>query len=151
MNLTGSIKVWAGFVPFSNLCRKICVLIFSSFGAVPALLTLWLLSSHTPPSWGAGLTMRTSLPPEGAKAPVLPLKVGQSCGKCHGGLGLISTLADPAHCIQAIHPIRVLHLCLVVRLCPALCDPMDCSPPRLLCPWDLSGERTTSVVLHEIL
>lgn len=28
------------------------------------------------PSWGACLTMRTSLPPEGAKAPVLPLKVG---------------------------------------------------------------------------
>ena len=46
MNLTGSIRVWAGFVPFSNLYRKICFLIFSSFGGVPALLTLWSLSSE---------------------------------------------------------------------------------------------------------
>ena len=23
--------------------------------------------------------------------------------------------------------------------CPALCDPMDCSPARLLCPWNFPG------------
>ena len=29
--------------------------------------------------------------------------------------------------------------CLVARLCPAVCDSMDCSPARLLCPWDFPG------------
>ena len=26
--------------------------------------------------------------------------------------------------------------CSVAQLCLTVCDPMDCSPPRLLCPWD---------------
>ena len=26
--------------------------------------------------------------------------------------------------------------------CPALCDPMDCSPLQLLCLWDSSGKDT---------
>ena len=26
--------------------------------------------------------------------------------------------------------------------CPTLCDPMDCSAPRLLCPWDSPGKNT---------
>ena len=30
----------------------------------------------------------------------------------------------------------------VARSCPALCDPTDCSPPRLLYPCDSSGEDT---------
>ena len=30
---------------------------------------------------------------------------------------------------------------------PTLCDPMDCSPPWLLCPWDSPG-RTTRVDCH---
>ena len=25
---------------------------------------------------------------------------------------------------------------------PTLCDPMDCSPPRLLCPWNFPGKNT---------
>ena len=30
----------------------------------------------------------------------------------------------------------------VAQSCPTLCDPMDCSPPRLLRPWDFPGKRT---------
>ena len=29
----------------------------------------------------------------------------------------------------------------VAQLCLTLCDPMDCSPTRLLCPWDFPGKN----------
>ena len=32
--------------------------------------------------------------------------------------------------------------CSVVQLCPTLCNTMDCTPPRLLCPWDSPGKNT---------
>ena len=31
---------------------------------------------------------------------------------------------------------------LVAKSCPTLCDPMDCDPIRLLCPWDSPGKNT---------
>ena len=31
---------------------------------------------------------------------------------------------------------------LVSQLCSTLCDPMDCSLPRLLCPWDFPSKNT---------
>ena len=31
---------------------------------------------------------------------------------------------------------------LVTQSCLTLCDPTDCSPPRLLCLWDSPGENT---------
>ena len=31
---------------------------------------------------------------------------------------------------------------LVVVWLPNLCNPMGCSPPRLLCPWDFPGKKT---------
>ena len=31
--------------------------------------------------------------------------------------------------------------CFVTRSCLTLCDPMDCSPPGLLCPWDSPGKN----------
>ena len=30
----------------------------------------------------------------------------------------------------------------VAQLCPTLCDPLDCSPSRFLCPWDFPGKNT---------
>ena len=30
----------------------------------------------------------------------------------------------------------------VTQSCPTLCNPMDCSPARLLCPWDSPGKNT---------
>ena len=30
----------------------------------------------------------------------------------------------------------------VTQSCPTLCSPMDCSPTRLLCPWDFPGKHT---------
>ena len=34
--------------------------------------------------------------------------------------------------------------------CPTLCDPVDCSPLRLLCPWDTPG-KNTGVDCHFLL
>ena len=32
--------------------------------------------------------------------------------------------------------------CLVTQSCLILCDPMDYSPPRLICWWDFPGKNT---------
>ena len=37
-----------------------------------------------------------------------------------------------------------------LQSCPTLCDPMDCSLPRLLCPWDCPG-KNTGVGCHFLL
>ena len=49
--------------------------------------------------------------------------------KFHQGLGLVSTLADPAHCIQAVGPIRVLHLCLLFGCVQLSVTPWTVAPP----------------------
>ena len=38
----------------------------------------------------------------------------------------------------------------VIQLCLTLCNPMDCKPTRLLCPWDFPG-RNTGVGCHALL
>ena len=35
-----------------------------------------------------------------------------------------------------------LSVCPVAQSCPTLCNPMDCSPPRLFCTWNFSGKNT---------
>ena len=42
------------------------------------------------------------------------------------------------------------HIVLVAQWCLALCHPMDCSPARLLCPWDFPG-KGTAVGCHSFL
>ena len=39
---------------------------------------------------------------------------------------------------------------LVAQLCPTPCDPMDCSPPMLLCPQNPLG-KNTGVDSHSFL
>ena len=34
------------------------------------------------------------------------------------------------------------YVCVCAQSCPTLCDPMDCSPPRILSPWDFPGKDT---------
>ena len=34
------------------------------------------------------------------------------------------------------------HVKCISLSCPTLCDPMDCSPPGFLCPWDSPGKNT---------
>ena len=41
-------------------------------------------------------------------------------------------------------------LVLVTQLCLTLCDPMDCDPTRLLCPWNSLG-KNTGVGCHSLL
>ena len=31
--------------------------------------------------------------------------------------------------------------CLVAKLCPTFCDPVECSPTRILCPWGFPGKN----------
>ena len=38
----------------------------------------------------------------------------------------------------------------VTPSCPTLCDPVDCKPSRLLCPWDSPG-KNTGVGCHALL
>ena len=35
-----------------------------------------------------------------------------------------------------------LCVCSVPQFCLTLCDPMECKPFRLLCPWDVSGKNS---------
>ena len=39
---------------------------------------------------------------------------------------------------------------LVTQSCPTLCDPMDCSLPWLLCPWNSPG-KNTGMDCHSLL
>ena len=41
-------------------------------------------------------------------------------------------------------------LCLVAQSCPSLCDPVDCKPTRLLCPWGFYC-KNTGVGYHALL
>ena len=40
--------------------------------------------------------------------------------------------------------------CSVTKSCPTLCNPIDCSPNRLLCPQDFPG-KNTGVGCHFLL
>ena len=42
--------------------------------------------------------------------------------------------------------LRLGDVCML--LCPTLCDPIDCTPTRLLCPWDSSGKLQWSGLLY---
>ena len=41
-------------------------------------------------------------------------------------------------------------MCLVPQLCLTLCNPVECSPPWLLCPWNSLG-KNTGVGCHVLL
>ena len=42
-----------------------------------------------------------------------------------------------------------MHACLVIQLCPALCEPMDCSWLKF-CPWNFPG-KNIGVGFHFLL
>ena len=46
--------------------------------------------------------------------------------------------------------LRHVNMYMCTQSCPTLCDPMDCSPPRLLCPWNSPG-KNTGVGCHSLL
>ena len=41
-------------------------------------------------------------------------------------------------------------MCIVAQWCLTLCDPMDCKPARILCPWN-SPVKNTGVGCHSLL
>ena len=46
------------------------------------------------------------------------------------------------HSNPLIFEALLLSCCSVAKSCPTLCNPMDCSPIRLLCPWDFPVKNT---------
>ena len=54
------------------------------------------------------------------------------------------------------HPHNLIELLMhtkLLKLCLTVCDPMDCSPPGSICPWDSPGKSTglgSHVLLQEI-
>ena len=74
----------------------------------------------------------------------LPLEGLHTCFKlrcCH--LDILNNF-EP----EALH--YYFSLSSVTQSCLTLCDPMDCSPTRLLCPWSLPG-KNTGVGCHFLL
>ena len=63
---------------------------------------------------------------------------------------------DLLHCRETLYPLSHQGIpkrkeeSEVTQLCRALCDPMDCSPTRLLRPWDFPG-KDTGVGCHFLL
>ena len=55
-------------------------------------------------------------------------------------------LQSPEFILQSYPRKKVTFLyicvCLVAQSCPTPCDPLEYSQPRLLCPWDFSGQIT---------
>ena len=51
--------------------------------------------------------------------------------------------------LSCLSPLYV-HKCSVAKSCPAVCDPMDLQPTRLLCPW-VSPDKNTGVGCHFLL
>ena len=73
-------------------------------------------------------------------------------------LFLLYMVLSGVEVFKSINFLSLPHLCaygsvvvvLVTQSCLILCDPMDCSPPRLLCPWDFLG-KDTGVDCHFLL
>lgn len=78
-------------------------------------IILWLLCSYMPAYSQLSLTVRTSLPPEGAKTLVWPVQLGllKNFTKAWNCSKYQSSQSDY---IQAIGPIRVLFLCSSLSL-----------------------------------
>ena len=52
------------------------------------------------------------------------------------------TQSDLVSCLAKITACKYAMLCWAAQLCLTFCDPMDCKPARLLCPWDSPGKNT---------
>ena len=62
-------------------------------------------------------------------------------------------VAESTHFLPTITTLLICYVCLSAKLlqsCPSLCNPMDCGPPRLLCPWDSPGKKI-EVGCHALL
>ena len=61
-----------------------------------------------------------------------------------------STFSFPPPQSQGLAVLDILCACSVAQSCPSLCQPLDCSPTRLLGPWDFPG-KNTGVGCHALL
>ena len=63
-------------------------------------------------------------------------------------------VAESTHSLpETITTLLICYVCLSAKLlqsCPSLCNPMNCGPPRLLCPWDSPGKKI-EVGCHALL
>ena len=63
---------------------------------------------------------------------------------------LLYTPQDFSQARIDVYPLPGVLKMLVIQSCPTLCDPMDCSPARLLCPWDFP-DKNIGVGSHPLL
>ena len=63
---------------------------------------------------------------------------------------MVHLINEVINYLQALVVIVIVTLCLVAQLCPPLCDPMDCSPPRSFVHGDSPG-KNTGVGCHALL
>ena len=71
---------------------------------------------------------------------ILTLKLIATGGKKKHWIKVL--IMPNTHSNPLILKVLLLSCCLVAQSCLTLCDPMDCSPIRLLCPWDLPDKNT---------
>ena len=63
---------------------------------------------------------------------------------------MVHLINEVVNYLQALVVIVIVTLYLVAQLCPPLCDPMDCSPPRSSVCVDSPG-KNTGVGCHALL
>ena len=93
-------------------------------------------------SWGQNCSCASVLPSRGLHT----FSKGQMI-KSLGFLGHEFSVTTIHFCCYSV---KATMLAKSLQSCPILCDPVDCSPPRLLCPWDSPG-KNTEVRCHALL
>ena len=87
------------------------------------------------------------IPPTQVLNGVTPSSLGRICWQRYHQ-------SSPVNLLEIVHGeskwISRKRACWVTQSCVILCDPMDCSPARLLCPWDFPGWNT-AVGCHFLL
>ena len=59
-----------------------------------------------------------------------------------GGKHFSSNFPKRTYCLSVNQSMKVKSESEVAQLCPTLCNPMDYSLTRFLCPWDFPGKHT---------
>ena len=72
------------------------------------------------------------------------------CNHCDEAAGMHSREEKSVYLTLATYQVLTVSVSVCAQSCLTLCDPMDCSPARLLCPWGSPG-KNTGVGCHFLL
>ena len=135
------------------VCMCACVL---NHSVMSDSATLWTVARQAPLSMGLSRRDYWSglpFPPpgdlldSGMEPPSLPSPASV------GGIFIASATWEDRVCVcvcVCVCANTYICCCSVAKLCLTLCNPMDCSLARLLCPWDFPG-KNTGVGCHFLL